>query len=198
MDCKKVGKLILDLRKENKMTQKMLAEALHLSDKTISKWERGLGCPDVSLLGQLSSVFKVDIEKILLGDLEPSTPEVGNMKKTSFYVCKSCGNILLSSSAMTPSCCGRKLSPLEAQSAEENHGVRVEEIENDYFLSFDHPMSKGHYISFVSYVTPSSVLLMKLYPEQSPSLRFPRIFGGKLYYYCTEHGLFLKESMKNI
>ena len=41
MDCSKVGKLILKLRKEKQMTQKQLAEAMNISDKTISKWERG-------------------------------------------------------------------------------------------------------------------------------------------------------------
>lgn len=45
MDCNKVGKLIADLRKERNMTQKELAEMLHLSDRTISKWECGNGCP---------------------------------------------------------------------------------------------------------------------------------------------------------
>ncbi len=42
MDCNKVGKLISDLRKEQKMTQKQLADALNISDKAISKWERGV------------------------------------------------------------------------------------------------------------------------------------------------------------
>ena len=63
MDCNKVGKLISDLRKEQKMTQKQLADALNISDKAISKWERGLGCPDVSLWQDLSQIFGVNIEK---------------------------------------------------------------------------------------------------------------------------------------
>ncbi|MDD4378167.1 MAG: helix-turn-helix transcriptional regulator, partial [Eubacteriales bacterium] len=69
MDCKKVGILIHGLRKEKNLTQKQLADAMNISDKTISKWERGLGCPDVSLLHELSNVLNVNIEKILLGDL---------------------------------------------------------------------------------------------------------------------------------
>ena len=48
MDCDKVGKLILALRKEKGMTQKQLSDAMGISNKTIYKWERGLGCPDVS------------------------------------------------------------------------------------------------------------------------------------------------------
>jgi transcriptional regulator with XRE-family HTH domain len=94
MDCKKVGKLILGLRKESKMTQKQLAEAMNISDKTISKWERGMGCPDVSLLRELSGVLGINIERILLGDLEPNDTDGGNMKKVKFYVCPNCGNTL--------------------------------------------------------------------------------------------------------
>ena len=68
MDCSKVGRLILSLRQERGLTQKQLAESLGLSDRTISKWERGLGLPDVSLLRELSAVFGVNIEQLLAGD----------------------------------------------------------------------------------------------------------------------------------
>lgn len=43
MNCDKIGSLILALRKEKNLTQKNLADLLNISDKTISKWERGLG-----------------------------------------------------------------------------------------------------------------------------------------------------------
>lgn len=62
MDCLKVGKLIHRLRNEKGYMQKQLAEAMNISDKTISKWERGLGCPDVFLLHALSEVLGVNIE----------------------------------------------------------------------------------------------------------------------------------------
>ena len=68
-----------------------MADALGISDKTISKWERGLGYPDVSLLGELSTFLEVDIEKILVGDLEPNDRDGGNMKRIKFYVCPTCG-----------------------------------------------------------------------------------------------------------
>ena len=42
MDCKKTGELLLKLRKEKSMTQKQIAEKMNISDKTISKWERGV------------------------------------------------------------------------------------------------------------------------------------------------------------
>ena len=74
-------------RKERNMTQLQLAEILHISDKTVSKWERGQGCPDISLLVDLSCVLGVDMEKLLSGRLEANEERGGNMKKLNFYVC---------------------------------------------------------------------------------------------------------------
>ena len=96
MDCSKVGNLIYTLRTEKGMTQKALANAMNISDRTISKWERGAGCPDVSLLRELSDILGVNIEKILLGDLEPNKKDGGNMKRIKFYVCPVCGNVISS------------------------------------------------------------------------------------------------------
>ena len=84
MDCAKVGKLIVNLRKEKKLTQKSLADLIGVSDKAISKWERGLGCPDVSLLGDLSRALGVSIEKILSGDLAPNDTDGEDLKDKSF------------------------------------------------------------------------------------------------------------------
>lgn len=194
MDCSKVGKLILSLRRERGWTQKQLADALNLSDRTVSKWERGLGCPDVSLLRELSAVLAVDIEKILLGDLQPNDEEVGNMKKLKFYVCPNCGSALFAMGEAEISCCGRRLQPLEAQAADEAHAPEVAEVEEDYYLTWQHEMRKEHYLAFAAYVTYDRVLFMKLYPEQAAEVRFPRQQRGDIYFYCTQHGL-LKQTL---
>lgn len=68
MDSIRVGKTIAFFRKRNRYTQMQLAQMLGISDKAVSKWERGLGLPDVSLLRKLGEVFDVDIESILDGD----------------------------------------------------------------------------------------------------------------------------------
>ncbi|WP_235973569.1 helix-turn-helix domain-containing protein [Peribacillus faecalis] len=81
MDNGKIGGLILRLRKEKGFTQKELADLMHISDRTISKWERGQGCPDVSLLPDLSSLLGVNIEEILDGELTANEFVGGNMKK---------------------------------------------------------------------------------------------------------------------
>ena len=65
----------------------------------------------------------------------------------------------------------------------------VEEIDTDYFVTFDHPMTKDHYLSFLAYVKSDRVFLNRLYPEQSPTCRFPITTGGKLFVYCIKHGL---------
>ena len=193
MDSAKVGQLILKLRKEKNMTQREVAEAMHISDKTISKWERGLGCPDISLLPGLSRIFGVNIEKILVGDLAPNDMDGGNMKRIKFYVCPDCGNVLTATGNAEISCCGRRLTALTAAPAQGEHEVKVEAMEDEYYLTFTHEMRKEHYLSFAAAVTYDRVLLVKLYPEQNAELRIPQLRRSKLYYYCTQHGLMVTE-----
>lgn len=190
MDLSKTGKLIAELRREKGFTQRVVAEKLGICAKTVSKWETGHGFPDVSLITRLSEVFDVDISKLLAGEMPKIRPEVGNVKRTKFYVCEKCGNLLTGMGNAEVLCCGRKLSPLLAQVADEAHTLNIEKIEDDYYITFAHPMTKEHYISFVAYVRFDRVLIVKLYPEQDGELRFPQMRGGKMYYYCNEHGLF--------
>lgn len=57
MDCEKIGGLIGRIRRERGMTQREMARRLDVTDKAVSKWERGLGCPDVSLLTGLTEAL---------------------------------------------------------------------------------------------------------------------------------------------
>lgn len=65
MDNTKFGKFIAELRKEKNMTQKQLAEKLNLTDKAISKWERGLSFPDITILNPLADVLEINISELL-------------------------------------------------------------------------------------------------------------------------------------
>lgn len=190
MDTTKIGELICTLRKEKGLTQVQLAERLNVSDKAVSKWERGLGCPDVSLLARLSQVFAVDLEKLLAGELDPNSQAAGNLKNLHFYVCPTCGNLVTALVDTPVSCCGKKLTALTAQKAGPEEKLSVEIIENDYFVSSDHEMSKDHYISFVAFLTGDTVLLRKQYPEWNLQTRLPVFAHGRLLWYCTRHGLF--------
>lgn len=54
----------------------------------------GLGCPDISLLPQLSALLGAELESLIIGDMAPKDANGGNMKKLKFYVCPGCGNII--------------------------------------------------------------------------------------------------------
>ena len=69
MDAQKTGKLINYLRSKKSLTQKQLAEKINVSDKAVSKWERGDGCPDVALLPALAEVLETDVDSLLKGEL---------------------------------------------------------------------------------------------------------------------------------
>lgn len=190
MDNAKIGKLIYELRKERGLTQLQLAEQLHISDKTVSKWERGLGCPDISLLSALTEILGVDMEKLLSGDLESGDILGGNMKNTKFYVCPVCGNVITAMADAAVSCCGKKLKALEPQKAEPEDRLTVSFSDNELFITSDHPMTKEHYISFVALLTGDSLILRKQYPEWGLQVRIPSFKHGTLIWHCTEHGQF--------
>jgi len=190
MDLSKTGKLISELRRERRLTQREVAEKLGICAKTVSKWETGHGFPDVSLISSLSEIFSIDILKLLDGEMPKTKSEAGNVKRTKFYVCKKCGNILTSLGDSEILCCGRRLSPLLPKPTDDAHKLTNDAVEDDYYITFSHPMTKEHYISFASYVRFDRILTIKLYPEQDGELRLPQMRGGKLYFYCTRDGLF--------
>lgn len=190
MNCEKIGRLIYQLRKEKSMTQKDLADLMNISDKTISKWERGLGCPDVSLLPELSQNLGVPIEELLSGSIELNETIGGNMKKIKFYVCPQCQNLMTTTGEVNISCCGKKLEPLTAVKTDEKHQLTIEPIEDELYISSSHAMIKEHYIAFVAYVTGDKVFIVKQYPEWNLQFRFHKFGHGKLYFYCSNHGLF--------
>lgn len=193
MDCKKTGSLIAKVRKEKNMTQMELARKLNISDKAVSKWERGLGCPDVTLLNELAEVLGINVKDILSGEMVSNDVDGGNMKRTKFYVCQDCGNVISSSSEMSLSCCGKNLKEL-IPNKEKNveHELIVETVDNEFYVYMDHDMTKEHYISFIAYVTSDKLYINKLYPEQNAEVRFKKCGHGIIYAYCNQHGLLRK------
>ena len=190
MNAEKTGALLRRLRLEKQMTQRQLAQLLCISEQAVSKWERGVGMPDVSFLPQLAEIFSVSTEKLLSGSLETNEPEGGNMKRLKFYVCPDCGHVMTAASAAELTCCGRRLQPLEVHEGDEAHTAQVELIEDDWYVTWRHPMEKDHFFRFAAYVGSERVLLVRLYPEQGGEVRIPRMSGGRLYLCCSRHGLF--------
>ena len=64
----KIGKFIAKLRKEKNLTQIQLAEKLLITDKAISKWERGIAMPDTSIMLELCDVLEISVNELLCGE----------------------------------------------------------------------------------------------------------------------------------
>ena len=190
MDIAKTGLLIRDLRTKMGMTQKSLADLMNISDKTVSKWERGLGLPDVSLLIELSDIFGIKVDTLLTGRMNINDEKGVNMKNAKYFVCPECRNLVFATGDAEISCCGRKLTALEMKKAEPDEKLSVEIIENDWYITTSHPMTKEHYISFVAFATGEKIEMIKTYPEWDMNVRIQKRGHGKLVWYCTNHGLF--------
>ncbi len=193
MDQIRTGQLIKQFRAELGMTQKQLAERINVSDKAVSKWERGNGCPDVSLLSALADIFGIDVNVLLSGEIDKNESEKGDMKKLKFYVCKDCGNIITAASETAVTCCGNKLSAPEPKKADEKDQLKIEDIGGEWYITSDHEMTKEHYISFVAYVSDSSVMMFRQYPEWSININLPMYRSGKLVWYCNKCGLLYQD-----
>lgn len=75
MDLEKTGNLISLKRKELGLTQKELADSLCISDRTVSKWERGAGFPDISLIEPLADALNLSVVELLHGEIQHTAPE---------------------------------------------------------------------------------------------------------------------------
>lgn len=209
MDNYITGATIKRLRENKKMTQDELAQKIFVSNKTVSKWENGHGLPDISLMEPLAKALGISVIELFSGSEVQNKNRAFNMKKIQFYVCPICGNIIQSTGEAVISCCGITLPPLEIEdcdcdnttAATENseyaenkfsHALKIETVEEEYFVSINHPMSKEHYISFIAAVYDNGVSLVKLYPENSAEARFKIARAKFILAYCNHHGLFQK------
>ena len=182
--------MIRHLRESRGMTQQQLAGRLNVSAKAVSKWETGRGYPDISLIEPLAAALGVSVIELFSGEDVVNTNRAFDMLRSRLYVCPVCGNVILGAGEAVVSCCGITLPALEAEPADEAHAVRVERVEDEYYVSLAHEMSKTHYISFIAAQRDDGVELKKLYPEGAADARF-KIGGTRaLLFYCNRHGLF--------
>ena len=187
------GPAIRDLREKQNITQAELAERIGVSSKTISKWETAKGLPDISLLQPLAQALGISVIELMNGERITNQNVSGNMLRCKFYVCPICGNIIHSTGSALVSCCGITLPALEAEEADEEHPLNIEKVEDEQFVTVDHPMTKEHYISFLASVTSGRLQMVKLYPEGNAETRLQLRGRGYLYYYCNRHGLYRKK-----
>lgn len=184
------GTTIKNLRTKQGLTQAELAGLIGVTDKTVSKWENGKGYPDISLLEPIARIFGISTLELLQGNPIQNTNVSGNMLRSQLYVCPVCGNILHSMGPAVISCHGIMLPPLEPDEPDREHAPSLENAEDEVYVSFKHPMSKSHYISFIAAVNSDRLIVIKLYPEGEAAVRFPQRGLMKIYFYCNKDGLF--------
>ena len=184
------GNMIRALREKKQMTQSELAALLHVSDKTVSKWENAKGYPDISLLESIARVFGVSVAELLSGRAVSNVNVSANMMRSHFYVCPVCGNVLHSMGEAAISCHGVMLMPAQAEPCDEAHTLCVETVEDEYYVSVRHDMTKQHYISFMAALSPDRIQMVKLYPEGNAEARFQLRGVRQILFFCNQDGLF--------
>lgn len=210
MDNYVTGAVIRALREKQNMTQEELAQKICVTGKAVSKWETGRGFPDIGLLENLGKALGVSVIELLSGESITNRNKACNMARGNFYVCPVCGNIIHTTGEAVISCCGITLpalepepleaenpeaEPLEAETIEavEGHAISIERIEDEYFVSLNHPMTKDHYISFLAALSDQGLQLVKLYPEGPAQARFKIAGVRRIYACCRLHGLFCRK-----
>ena len=166
MDNYITGATIKRLREAKGITQAQLAEQIGVSDKAVSKWETAKGLPDITLIEPLAKALGVSVMELMSGDTVINKNISSNILRSKFYVCPVCGNVIRTTGDTVISCCGITLPPLEAEDIDEAHGITVEKVEYEHFITVNHEMTKTHFISFIAYLTSDRVQFVKFYPRR--------------------------------
>lgn len=128
--------------------------------------------------------------ELFSGENVVNTNKSFNMLRMKFRVCPICGNIVCSTGEAVVSCCGIVLPALDPEAEDDNHHLRIETVEDEYYITIPHDMSKKHYISFIAAVKDDGYEIKKLYAEGNAEARFKISRTKYLLYYCNVHGLF--------
>ena len=86
MNPEKVGQFIKKIRKDNNLTQQELADKYGITYQAVSKWERGINLPEVSLIRQISKDFNISIDDILDGELSPKDEDSKKMLLVIIFI----------------------------------------------------------------------------------------------------------------
>lgn len=193
MDNYITGTTIKRLREAKGLTQLQLAEEIGVGSKAVSKWETAKGLPDITLIEPLAKALGVSVMELMSGDTVINKNTSSNILRSKFHVCPVCGNIIRTTGDAVISCCGITLPPLEAEDTDEAHEITVEKVEDEYFVTVNHEMTKTHFISFIAHLTSDRVQFVKLYPEGNAETRLQLRGRGYLYICCNKHGLMKKK-----
>ena len=84
MDNKKIGKLIADLRKHQGLTQQELGDKVGVGFRSVSKWERGITLPDITIINELSQILGISSDELLTGELNKDSKPINKNKLTKY------------------------------------------------------------------------------------------------------------------
>ena len=91
---------------------------------------------------------------------------------------------------MEEHCADESVGTDSGTESDDEHRMNIEVVEDEYYVTLDHPMTKTHYISFMAAVSDRGVQLVKLYPEEGAEARFKLDRVERIYACCNRHGLF--------
>lgn len=151
-----MGQLICELRKAGQMTQKELAEKLHITDKAVSKWERGLSCPDIALLPALADVLGVTAGELLSGIKPEHQPDAPGTVQTAHEMEDVVGNTL--------------------QYADTTARNRIKALHNVMALAFSLLLLAGIVVCAICDLAIAGAFTWSLFPSVPLSLRGWRCF----------------------
>ncbi|MGN0729073.1 helix-turn-helix domain-containing protein [Treponema sp.] len=175
------GKIIRQLRTEKNLTQKEFADMIFVSDKAVSKWERGEGTPDITSVSRISEILGIPAETLLSGKIKTTEISGANIRNTRFFICPSCKNVVIQTGDAKISCCGKTLTALKkipAAEADKEHLPHLTEDEDEICLASGHSMTKENHLAFAAALSDSTLHIQRLYPEQEAFSRIKKINGG--------------------
>lgn len=144
------------------------------------------------IIKRMKLTEKASVNMDLSGDVLTirAAADTSSLIDVNFYVCPVCGNILYGTGNVQLNCHGHNLESLVAKSPNGDVEYGVETIEDEYFVSVKHEMTKQNHISFMAAVSPDRVQLVRLYPEGPAETRFKKSQVRFIYFYSEKDGLF--------
>lgn len=166
------------------MTQKELAEKLHTTAKTISNWERNKNAIPSGMISTIAKELDIDREFLLNISIKPD--------RIYFFYCPVCKSVVWSYTNSSHVCCGKHLKPLIPAPETSNHYMYTETNSETGFIKIStyHPQTPDHRIEFVAYVSENDVHIFACLGNKPLDFLIPHSPGGKIYFFCSKHGLF--------
>lgn len=188
MNAKETGRKIFELRKSLKYTQEEFGNSLGVNYRTVSKWERGDGLPDIGVLELISKLYGLDMA-YLLSEEKVFNKCASAVKRLKVFVCEECDNVVVSLNDADIICHGKHMKKLKFIESEDIEIIRTN---NELFVKLNGNMSKDDYVSFVLFILNDTYLLKKLYPEGGSEIVFPYLGKGNIVWYRVTKGAFVK------